>query len=70
MGLGQAAGRGQDCYNALFVSGLSSSWGGPWQLPGPHSEKSGTTKALGQKGLWLEGLRASVQEYFSSERHG
>lgn len=56
--------------SALLVSCDSSSRGGPWQLPRPHSEKSGTAKALRQKALWTEGLQASWgQGHFSSEGH-
>ena len=54
---GRGAGR-RPAGSAFLVSCDSSSRGGPWQLPRPHSEKSGTAKALRQKGLWPEGLQA------------
>lgn len=57
-------------HNTLFVLCDPSSWGGLWQLLRPHSEKSGTTKAEGQKGLWPEGLLALYRaKNFTPEGH-
>lgn len=53
-----------------LCTGNPSSWGGLWQLLRPHSEKSGITKAAGQKGLWPEGLLAFYRaKNFTPEGH-